>query len=82
MWLHLLSKWEAPDPFMRCRKHEDGEEEGTQEPQGAVTVTETFPDGTSNPENDSYPIAVDDQPHAPGAARVCILVGNVKIQME
>ena len=73
---------EAPDSCMMCRKHDDGEEEGTQEPQGAVTVTETFPDGTSNPENDSYPIAVDDQAHAPGAACSCILAGLVKMQLE
>ncbi|CAK0783303.1 hypothetical protein CVIRNUC_006502 [Coccomyxa viridis] len=47
-------------------KHDDGEEEGVQEPQGAVTVTETFPDGTSNPEHDSYPRTADNQAHAPG----------------
>ena len=67
---------------MMCRKHDDREEEGTQEPQGAVTVTETFPDGTSNPEHDSYLIAANDQAHRPGAACVCILTGLVKMQTE
>ena len=67
-------------PRTICRKHDDGEEEGVQEPQGAITVTETFPDGTSNPEHDSYPRTADNQAHAPGAACICILAGPVRMQ--
>ena len=48
-----------------CRDPGNDKENEAQEPQSAVTVTETFPDGTSEPESEASQAAEADE--APGA---------------
>ncbi len=48
-----------------CRDPGNDKENEAQEPQSAVTVTETFPDGTSEP--DSEASQADEADEAPGA---------------
>jgi len=58
VWIQLAVAYGETDRAL-CREPVSNEEDRLQEPQNAVTVTETFPDGTSEPESEAFEPAAE-----------------------
>ena len=58
MWTQVAVAYGETDRAL-CREPISNEEDRLQEPRNAVTVTETFPDGASEPESEAYEPAAE-----------------------